>query len=48
MSSLEEVSKKNDELIIKLIDEDTIYGPMTITNVNKTKIPSFANNPKIY
>lgn len=38
----------NDELIIKLIDEDTIYGPMTITNVNKTKIPSFANNPKIY
>lgn len=39
---------ENEELIIKLIDEDTIYGPMTITNVNKTKIPSFANNPKIY
>lgn len=29
-------------------DENDTYGPVIIKNVGETKIPNFANTPKIY
>ena len=40
---------ENNELSMTFIDdENDTYGPVIIKNVGETKIPNFANTPKIY
>lgn len=43
-----EFSLVNHELEVRVYEDEDLYGPMKITHVGTTIIPSFANTPHIY
>ena len=48
IEKIEFVLEKNELSMTFIDDENDTYGPVIIKNVGETKIPNFANTPKIY